>query len=87
MESPENTLAYCRQLLSLYEMEAITEARVARVYYDSFQICITHDDQAQAKRICSLPSAESDHMVDGADSAFLNVFYTQVCSEVTHDFL
>ena len=48
MESPGSTLAYCRELLSLYEMEAIADPRVARVYYDAFQICITHGDQARA---------------------------------------
>lgn len=51
METPENTLAYCRQLLSLYEMEAITDARGARVYYNAFQICIMHGDQARASVI------------------------------------
>lgn len=48
MESPGTALSRCRDLLSLYEMEAITDPRVARVYYDAFQICITHGDQARA---------------------------------------
>jgi hypothetical protein len=48
MESPGTALSRCRELLSLYEMEAITDPRVARVYYDAFQICITHSDQARA---------------------------------------
>lgn len=48
IESPTSTLAYRCELLLLYEMEAITDPRAARVYYNAFQICITHSSQAQA---------------------------------------
>ncbi|KFY31874.1 hypothetical protein V493_00719, partial [Pseudogymnoascus sp. VKM F-4281 (FW-2241)] len=48
MTSPGNALADCRELLSLYQVEGITDARVTQVCYDAFQICITHGDEARA---------------------------------------
>jgi hypothetical protein len=48
MATPGEALADCRELLQLYRLEAITDARVARVCYDAFQICVMHSDQARA---------------------------------------
>jgi len=52
MESPGMALARCRELLSLYEIEAITDPRVARVYYDAFHMHHTWR-RSPSKRICS----------------------------------
>jgi hypothetical protein len=38
MATPGRALADCRELLSLYKAEAISDARVARAYYDAFQV-------------------------------------------------
>jgi hypothetical protein len=48
MASLGRALADCLELLQLYKSEAITDARVARVCYDAFQVCVTHGDQARA---------------------------------------
>jgi hypothetical protein len=67
MESPGNALACCRELLSLYEIEAITDPRVARVYYDAFQICITHGDEARAS-VFAQNAYETRLYLEGEDS-------------------
>jgi hypothetical protein len=46
--TPGDAIANCHELLLLFEAEGITDARVARLYYDAFQISITHRDQARA---------------------------------------
>jgi hypothetical protein len=66
-ERPGIALAHCRELLSLYEMEAITDPRVARVYYDAFQICITHGDEARAS-IFAQKAYETRLYLEGEDS-------------------
>lgn len=66
IESPRIALARCRELLSLYEIEAITDPRVARVYYDAFQICITHGDEARAS-VFAQKAYETSFMANPAD--------------------
>jgi SET domain len=66
-ERPESVLAYCRELLSLYEMEAITDPRVARVYFDAFQICVKHSDQARAS-VFAQKAYETRLYLEGEDS-------------------
>ncbi|KAH8590593.1 hypothetical protein B0O99DRAFT_579827 [Bisporella sp. PMI_857] len=50
MGKPEDCLADCHTLHRLLEEEYRTDACVlnARLYYDAFQICIAHGDQARA---------------------------------------
>jgi hypothetical protein len=48
MMAPGDAIADCHELLLLFEAEGITDARVAHLYYDAFQISITHVDQARA---------------------------------------
>jgi hypothetical protein len=50
MNRPEDCLADCHSLLQVLEEEYNGSAGVlnARLYYDAFQICITHGDQARA---------------------------------------
>jgi SET domain len=67
MERPGTALARCRELLSLYEIEAITDPRVARVYYDAFQICITHGDEARAS-LFARKAYETRLYLEGEDS-------------------
>jgi len=48
---PEESLTNCHILVQLIEQEygTSTHALVARAYYDAFQICILHGDQARAR--------------------------------------
>lgn len=50
MIRPEESLADCQSLLRVLEEEYKDGVGVliARLYYDAFQICITHGDQARA---------------------------------------
>jgi len=50
MMRPEESLADCHSLLQLLEEEyqGSASALIARLYYDAFQISITHGDQARA---------------------------------------
>ena len=59
-------LADCRELLQLYRSKAITDARVARVCYDAFQICVTHGDQARASVFARM-AYETRLYVEGHD--------------------
>lgn len=50
MNRPDDCLADCHSLLQVLEEEyhSGAGASIARLYYDAFQICITHGDQARA---------------------------------------
>ena len=50
MNRPDESLADCHSLLQLLEEEyrGDADASIARLYYDAFQISITHGDQARA---------------------------------------
>ncbi len=50
MNRPDDCLADCHSLLQVLEEEyhSSAGASIARLYYDDFQICITHGDQARA---------------------------------------
>ncbi len=50
MGKPEDCLADCHRLLRVLEdeYEGHAGALIPRLYYDAFQICITHSDQARA---------------------------------------
>jgi hypothetical protein len=67
MASPGSALADCRELLELYRSEAITDARMARVCYDAFQICVTHGDQARASVFARM-AYETRLYLEGQDS-------------------
>lgn len=47
--TPELALADCKTLLNIYQEEGIADTRLPRLYYDAFQICVLHSDQARAK--------------------------------------
>ncbi|KAF2173791.1 hypothetical protein M409DRAFT_62048 [Zasmidium cellare ATCC 36951] len=46
--SPEKALNDCHALQQIYEEEQIFDLRLPRLYYDAFQICAMHSDQARA---------------------------------------
>ncbi len=48
MERPDDCLADCHSLLQVLEEEFHRGASIARLYYDAFQMSITHGDQARA---------------------------------------
>jgi hypothetical protein len=50
MKKPDDCLADCHRLLQVLEEEykGSAGALIARLYYDAFQISITHGDQARA---------------------------------------
>lgn len=47
--SPESCLQDAHTLLRLLEAEVITDARLARLYYDAIQVAIAHEDKARGK--------------------------------------
>ncbi|TID12727.1 hypothetical protein E2P81_ATG10114 [Venturia nashicola] len=66
--SPNFALADCHALLKLYNEEKIADNRLQRLYYDAFQICVLHSDQARA-RVFAKRCAESRAVCEGGDSA------------------
>lgn len=46
--APEEALADCSELVHLFAEEQVTDLRVPRLYYDAFQICAKHSDEARA---------------------------------------
>ncbi|KAG6199377.1 hypothetical protein E4U10_005045 [Claviceps purpurea] len=69
MRQPEKSLAHCRSMLKLLDEEypACTTSLRARAYYDAFQICIAHGDQARAS-IFAEKSYEMSVVCQGEDS-------------------
>lgn len=55
MQSPRDCLKDCHVLLKILEeeFEGSHGAHLARLYYDAFQICIVHGDQARARTLRS----------------------------------
>ncbi|KAG6019655.1 hypothetical protein E4U40_006809 [Claviceps sp. LM458 group G5] len=69
MRQPEKSLAHCRSMLKLLDEEypASTTILHVRAYYDAFQICIAHGDQARAS-IFAERSYEMSVVCRGEDS-------------------
>ncbi|KAI9745868.1 MAG: hypothetical protein M1818_000549 [Claussenomyces sp. TS43310] len=67
MLTPEKALADCRALLQLYRDEGMADTRIPRLYYDAFQICAMHSDQARA-RVFAHRSREARVLCEGEDS-------------------
>jgi len=69
MNKPDNSLADCHSLLQVLEEEyhGGAGALVARLYYDAFQISITHGDQARAS-VFAQRGHKSRVMCEGEDS-------------------
>ncbi|KAF2435328.1 SET domain-containing protein [Tothia fuscella] len=66
-KTPEKALSDCRELLDLYRKEKISDARLPRLYYDAFQICIMHGDQARGREF-ALRCAKEWTICQGNDS-------------------
>ena len=66
--TPEKALVDCRQLLNLYQENGIADTRIPRLYYDAFQICIMHSDQARG-RVFAKRCAKARRLCEGPDSA------------------
>ena len=64
---PYDCLADCRSLLQLLEEEYNGGVLIARLYYDAFQISITHGDQARAS-VFARKAHELRVMCEGQDS-------------------
>ena len=67
---PDACLADCRSLLQLLEEEfngGAAGALIARLYYDAFQISITHSDQARAS-VFAQRAYESRVICEGQDN-------------------
>jgi hypothetical protein len=47
--TPEKALRDCGRLLAIFKREGINDTRVARVWWDAFQICAMHSDAARAR--------------------------------------
>lgn len=69
LNKPDDALAACHSLAELLkeEYDVSVGVRLARLYYDAFQICITHGDQARASVFATL-AYESRVVCEGEDS-------------------
>ena len=69
LNEPDDALTACHSLAKLLkeEYDVSVGVRLARLYYDAFQICITHGDQARAGVFAKL-AYESRVMCEGEDS-------------------
>jgi len=69
MNKPDNCLADCHSLLQVLEEEyhGGAGALIARLYYDAFQISITHGDQARAS-VFARRGLKSRVICEGQDS-------------------
>ena len=69
MNEPDNCLADCHSLLQVLEEEyhGGAHALIARLYYDAFQISITHGDQARAS-VFAQRGYKSRVICEGEDS-------------------
>ena len=69
---PMEALADCKEILRLYGEERVVDLRVPRAYYDAFQICAKHSDEAraavfakraeEARRACEGASEEAENL-------------------------
>lgn len=64
---PERALTDCRALLEIYRAEEILDLRLARLYYDAFQICALHSDAARAS-VFARREMEARIVCEGPDS-------------------
>ena len=64
---PDACLADCHSLLQLLEEEFKAGALIAKLYYDAFQISITHSDQARAS-VFAQRAYESRVICEGRDN-------------------
>jgi hypothetical protein len=67
VSAPLSCLNSAHKLLDLLKEEDITDARVARLWYDAFQIAIANGDEARAKVFAERAYAERV-LVEGKDS-------------------
>lgn len=69
MNAPDRAIADCQKMLDLLKEEYGTEASAplqARLYYDAFQINITHSDQARAS-VCAERACRARVTCEGGD--------------------
>ncbi|TEA22535.1 SET domain-containing protein 5 [Colletotrichum sidae] len=64
--SPLTHLGHAREMKGLMEQEGILDARVARLYYDAFQVAVANGDQARAKVFAERAHAER-LVIEGED--------------------
>jgi len=67
MMRPEKALTDCRDLLAIYKGDGVGDTRIPRLYFDAFQICGMHSDQARA-RVFAQRSREARILCEGAQS-------------------
>lgn len=64
--SPAKVLKNCRSLYGIFEQEGVKDDRLSRLWYDCFQVCNLHSDEARAsvflERYC-----EAKRLSAGAD--------------------
>lgn len=81
---PEKVLCECHELLKFYKNEGIADTRLPRLYYDAFQICIMHGDQARA-RVFASRCADARKICEGEDSADVVEMLAYAKNPSTHD--
>ena len=81
--SPAKVLKNCKTVLSIFEAENIKDDRLSRLYYDCFQVCNMHSDQARA-RVFAKKYCEAKKMAAGKDSIDLLEMMPYVKKPATH---
>jgi hypothetical protein len=81
--SPAKVLKNCKTVLSIFEAENIKDDRLSRLYYDSYQVCNMHSDQARA-RVFAKKYCEAKKMAAGKDSIDLLEMMPYVKKPATH---
>lgn len=51
---PDVVMAACSELFEIYELEVVRDGRLARLFYDAFQLCNMHGDLARSKCFADL---------------------------------
>jgi hypothetical protein len=64
MMAPDKALADCKKLFAVYKKEGVADTRIPRLWYDAFQICAMHGDQARC-RVFARKGAESRVLCQG----------------------
>ena len=66
-QTPELALDDCHSLLEIYYEEQVFDLRLPRLYYDAFQICAMHGDEARAS-VFARRSREARTVCEGPES-------------------
>ena len=82
--SPGKVLKNCRTMLEIFDAENIKDDRLTRLYFDCFQVCNMHSDQARA-RVFAKKYCDAKKMAAGKDSLDLLEMLPYVKKPASHE--